>query len=58
MRYLETYGQITVKQFASLAHIPPRKASHTLVLLTRANILRLHVGEKEDYFTLAYNLPA
>lgn len=54
MRYLETYGQITVRQFASLANIPRKRASQTLVLLTRANILRLHPDPKHDYFTLAY----
>lgn len=54
MRYLDTYGRITVEQFASLAHISARRASRTLILLTRANILRLHAGHKDDYFTLAY----
>ncbi len=54
MRYLEQYGRITVKQFASLAGIPRRRASQTLVLLTRASILRLHADERHDYFTLAY----
>lgn len=54
MRYLEEYGRITVRQFASLANLPRRRASQTLVLLTRANILRLHADPKQDYFTLAY----
>lgn len=54
MRYLEKYGRITVRQFASLANIPRRSASQTLVLLTRASILRLHTDAKHDYFTLAY----
>ncbi|HET6567773.1 MAG TPA: ATP-binding protein [Rhodothermales bacterium] len=57
MRYLETYGQITVEQFATLANIPKRLASQTLVLLTRANVLRLHADPKQDFFTLAYALP-
>jgi predicted HTH transcriptional regulator len=57
MRYLETYGRITVDQFANLANVPAKLASHTLVLLTRANVLRLHVDPKQDYFTLAYALP-
>ncbi|MFQ5569415.1 MAG: helix-turn-helix domain-containing protein [Rhodothermales bacterium] len=56
MRYLDTYGRISVAQFASLANISPRRASHVLVLLTRANVLHLHSDVKEDYFTLAYNL--
>ena len=57
MRYLDKYGRITVSQFSKLANIPVRAASHTLVLLTRADILRLHAGERSDYFTLAYELP-
>ena len=54
MRYLDYYGRISVAQFAGLANVPLRIASQTLVLLTRANVLRLHTGLKEDYFTLAY----
>ncbi|MEX0747785.1 MAG: ATP-binding protein [Rhodothermales bacterium] len=54
MRYLDNYGRITVKQFASLANISDRGASRTLVLLTRANVLRLHADPRHDYFTLAY----
>ena len=57
MRYLDKYGRITVNQFAKLANISARAASHTLVLLTRAEVLRLHADERHDYFTLAYDLP-
>jgi hypothetical protein len=56
MRYLDRHERITVQQFATLADIPLKVASQTLVLLTRASILRLHPGEKEDYFTLAYDV--
>lgn len=56
MRYLDRYGRITVDQFASLANVPAQSASHTLVLLTRANVLRLHSDVKSDYFTLAYDV--
>ena len=55
MRYLEDYGRITVPQFANLVNISKRKASHTLVLLAKANVLQLHADPKHDYFTLAYN---
>ena len=55
MRYLEDYGRITVPQFANLVNIPKRKASHTLVLLAKANVLQLHADPRHDYFTLAYN---
>ena len=57
MRYLDSYGRISVAQFASLVNISLHEASHTLVLLTRANILYLHSDPKEDYFTLAYRFP-
>ncbi len=58
MRYLENYGRITVAQFAKLVDIPSRRASHTLVLLTKANVLQLHPDSKHDYFTLAYDMSA
>lgn len=54
MRYLENYGRITVSQFARLVNIPRRSASHTLVLLAKANILQLHPDPGTDYFTLSY----
>lgn len=54
MRYLEAYGRITVLQFATLADISERRASHTLVLLAKANVLQLHVDARQDYFTMAY----
>ena len=55
MRYLDSYGRISVEQFASVANIPPREASETLVTLARANVLQFHTDAQEDYFTLAYN---
>lgn len=54
MRYLDSYGRITVEQFAKLADIPRRRASHTLVLLTRASVLDFHESTDSDYFTRAY----
>ncbi len=53
LRYLDNYGRITVGQFANLANIPRRRASQTLVLLARANVLLLHPDQRQDYFTLA-----
>lgn len=58
MRYLDRYERITVSQFAKLADIPRRIASHTLVLLTKAEILHLHPSDQEDFFTLAFSEPA
>ena len=54
MAYLERYERITVREYARLAGIPPKRASHTLVLMTRAEVLRLHSDPQEDYFTVAY----
>ncbi len=56
MRYLDSYGRITVEQFATLVNISKRSASQTLVILVRANILRLHSDARQDYFTLAYDV--
>ena len=54
MRYLESYGRVTVDQYARIAGIPPWRASRTLVLMARAKLLKLHPDRNEDYFTLAY----
>ncbi len=56
MRYLDRHEQITVEGFARLVGIPRRRASQTLVLLAKANLLRLHPREGADYFTLAYDV--
>ncbi len=56
MRYLDRHEQITVEGFARLVDIPKRRASQTLVLLAKANLLRLHPREGADYFTLAYDV--
>lgn len=53
MRYLDTYGRISVAQFARLADIRSRQASQTLVVLTRARVLQFHPSENGDYFTAA-----
>jgi predicted HTH transcriptional regulator len=57
MQYLDRYERITVGEFAKIANISKRRAAQTLVLLVRANILRLHAHEKADFYTLAYDLP-
>ncbi len=54
MAYLEHYERITVREYARLAGVTPKRASHTLVLMTRAEVLRLHSDPQEDYFTVAY----
>ncbi len=54
MAYLERYERITVREYARLAGVPGKRASHTLVLMARAEVLRLHSDPQEDYFTVAY----
>lgn len=51
LRYLDRYGKINVRQLARLADISGEMASHTLVLLTRANMLEHHADENGDFFT-------
>ena len=58
MAYLDRHERVTVEQFARLAGIPRKRASQTLVLLTKANLLRLHPDAGDDYFTLSYNTAA
>lgn len=53
MRYLERYERVTVREYARLAGVPEKRASHTLVLMARANVLKLHPDPQEDYFTVA-----
>ncbi|SMO35013.1 AlbA family DNA-binding domain-containing protein [Fodinibius sediminis] len=50
-RYLNEYGEITVKKFAHLVNISPAKASATLVNLVSADILNLFRKKNVDYFT-------
>jgi predicted HTH transcriptional regulator len=55
MRYLDEYGRISVEQFARIAGVPRRAASHTLVLLTRAGLLVHHMDPGGDYFSVSAN---
>jgi len=53
MKYLDDHDSITVKQFAELTNVPHKLASHTLVLLTKAEILKIIPQDnKEDLFRL------
>lgn len=56
MRYLDRHETITVAEFARIAGIPLRRASQTLVLLAKAELLRLHPSDGADFFTLAYDV--
>lgn len=55
MEYLDKHQEITVSQFASLADLPHRIASQTLVLLVLANVLKVIPKEKEDAFVLKFS---
>lgn len=51
-RYLNEYQRITVKEFANLVNISPRRSGRILVNLVTAGVLRLYSHEKKEYFTL------
>jgi len=55
MEYLEQHKRITLSRFAELAQLPRFRASHTLVLLVLANVLRIIPQEKEDIFMLNFS---
>lgn len=50
-RYLNEYGEITVKKFAQIVNISQERASATLVNLVAAEILNLSRKDNTDYFT-------
>ncbi len=53
MRYLDDYARVTVEEFAQMAGLARAEASQRLLNLTKANILQLQPGRRDDYFTLA-----
>lgn len=50
--YLNKNERITLKKLKELLNISNRRASRILVNLVRADLIRLHNLEKEDYYTL------
>lgn len=54
LKYLERHGHITLKEFARISQTKPWQASKTLVLLVRANVLRIEPHEVEDRFLVAF----
>ncbi|MCI0706488.1 MAG: ATP-binding protein [Ignavibacteriae bacterium] len=54
--YLGEKERITVKEFGDLVNISNRRASRILIQLVRAGVLRIHTHEKQDYFTLAFDV--
>lgn len=55
-KYLETKEKINLREFGRLVNISDRRASRILVRLVRAGVLRIHTHEKQEYFTLAYEI--
>lgn len=54
--YLEQNEQITVTEFGRLVNVSDRRASRILVRLVRAGVIRIHTHEREEFFTLAYDV--
>ncbi|HLX11621.1 MAG TPA: RNA-binding domain-containing protein [Bacteroidota bacterium] len=54
--YLEAHERISARQFAELINVSDRRASRILVQLVRASVIRIHTHEKQDYYTLAYDI--
>ena len=55
-QHLEQNERITVRGFGRLVNISDRRASRILVRLVRASVIRIHTHEKEEFFTLAYEV--
>lgn len=56
LKYLEMNERITVRELGRLINVSDRRASRMLVQLVRAGVIRIHTHEKEDYYTLAYDV--
>ena len=54
MKYLEENKFITLKEFVRISGMNRFYASHKLVLLVLANVLRIIPRENEDRYTLAF----
>jgi predicted HTH transcriptional regulator len=55
-QYLDQHERMTVREFGRLVNISDRRASRILVQLVRAGVIRIHTHEKEEYYTLAYDV--
>ncbi|MFD2521523.1 AlbA family DNA-binding domain-containing protein [Emticicia soli] len=53
MKYLADNKHITVDTYASIANIPRKIASRTLVVLVLANVIRVQPHEVQDFFIAA-----
>ena len=55
-KHLEAHERITVREFGRLVNISDRRASRTLIRLVRAGVIRIHTHEREEFYTLAYDI--
>ncbi|TLY32291.1 MAG: ATP-binding protein [Ignavibacteria bacterium] len=55
-QHLEQHDRITLREFGRLVNISDRRASRILVGLVRAGVIRIHTHEREEFFTLAYDV--
>lgn len=52
LEYLGSHERITLRQFREMLNLSNRRASRILVNLVRADLIRLHNLDKEDFYTL------
>lgn len=52
LEYLNDNERITLRKFREMLNLSNRRASRILVNLVRADLIRLHSFEKEDFYTL------
>jgi predicted HTH transcriptional regulator len=50
--YLSNHDRVTLKEFREFLNLSNRRASRILVNLVRADLIRQHNHEKEDFYTL------
>lgn len=52
LEYLADHERITLRQFREMLNLSNRRASRILVNLVRADLIRMHNFDKEDFYTL------
>jgi predicted HTH transcriptional regulator len=50
--YLSKHDRVTLKEFREFLNLSNRRASRIIVNLVRADLIRLHNHEKDDFYTL------
>jgi predicted HTH transcriptional regulator len=55
-QHLEKYERITVREFGRLVNVSDRRASRILVQLVRAGVIRIHTLERDEFYTLSYDI--